>query len=74
MARIITEIQVSILVLVEGILQYDKKSTTYSARDVSILVLVEGILQYDKKSTTYSARDVSILVLVEGILQLLVAT
>ena len=60
---------VSILVLVEGILQFPDNEDIELDIVVSILVLVEGILQYIKAQVIVEGANVSILVLVEGTLQ-----
>ena len=63
------QLEVSILVLVEGTLQPDNMTATQEQKKVSILVLVEGTLQPGGGVITIVITKVSILVLVEGTLQ-----
>ena len=62
---------VTILILIDGFLQYCRKVSIFEYEDVTILILIDGFLQYkigfQKKQTM---TEVTILILIDGFLQL----
>ena len=45
---------VTILILVDGFLQYHNYSILFHVLNVTILILVDGFLQYNKEKTEYN--------------------
>ena len=62
-------IEVTILILVDGFLQYNCKANKKEEIYVTILILVDGFLQYLTKRGILKALIVTILILVDGFLQ-----
>ena len=60
---------VTILILVDGFLQFKMEHPKYVNNDVTILILVDGFLQYMNINTLYQILSVTILILVDGFLQ-----
>ena len=62
--------KVTILILVDGFLQYIPKKSKRTKENVTILILVDGFLQYNIHIFVYTFRgNVTILILVDGFLQ-----
>ena len=60
---------VTILILVDGFLQYISAYVLKKNSGVTILILVDGFLQYNSKNQIYQVFTVTILILVDGFLQ-----
>ena len=64
------EDDVTILILIDGFLQYDDDSVNIIVSDVTILILIDGFLQLDKTDSNKNhSTDVTILILIDGFLQ-----
>ena len=61
--------EVTILILVDGFLQYINNFSKSLINDVTILILVDGFLQYKKMNGLTKVKLVTILILVDGFLQ-----
>ena len=60
---------VTILILIDGFLQY-KNSFLYGfASEVTILILIDGFLQYNRTVVFMAHGGVTILILIDGFLQ-----
>ena len=61
---------VTILILIDGFLQYIKTYDVLKTQDVTILILIDGFLQsYFNGSNTDKLFIVTILILIDGFLQ-----
>ena len=60
---------VTILILIDGFLQLQRKTNTKNGRIVTILILVDGFLQYMSNKLSRVKSAVTILILVDGFLQ-----
>ena len=60
---------VTILILIDGFLQYNKEDRTLNRYNVTILILIDGFLQLTLKDLHCSLNDVTILILIDGFLQ-----
>ena len=60
---------VTILILIDGFLQYAFCKQTTFAHEVTILILIDGFLQYHRNSRYNDLKWVTILILIDGFLQ-----
>ena len=60
---------VTILILIDGFLQYIKKEHYLVQISVTILILIDGFLQYKKEHRKIYESQVTILILIDGFLQ-----
>ena len=64
-----TSEKVTILILIDGFLQYKMKSKKEWSSNVTILILIDGFLQFNNLSEMTIRVKVTILILIDGFLQ-----
>ena len=60
---------VTILILIDGFLQYVVTKTLERTTNVTILILIDGFLQYSDYWDNKACSEVTILILIDGFLQ-----
>ena len=60
---------VTILILIDGFLQFANKGKEGKYLIVTILILIDGFLQFGNKVKKWVKRKVTILILIDGFLQ-----
>ena len=64
-----SDVFVTILILIDGFLQYKKHCLVLSHTKVTILILIDGFLQLEKVIIYQKSIPVTILILIDGFLQ-----
>ena len=66
---ILSLLSVTILILIDGFLQFHSLPISKIIKQVTILILIDGFLQSNKKLADANFIEVTILILIDGFLQ-----
>ena len=66
---VLAVIDVTILILIDGFLQYMYSTMILTKNIVTILILIDGFLQFIREDSYSGSWDVTILILIDGFLQ-----